>query len=66
MFRKIKLFILLIILFPLLEGCSSFGKGVVQGLLENAKEEDKRSCWIWSEGFEGINTSIGKKEEPKC
>lgn len=43
-------------------GCASFGKGVVQGLLENAEEKDTRVCKIWSKGFEGIDTSIDKTE----
>ena len=60
MVRNIKLLILLIILFPMLEGCSSFGKGVTEALIENSEKKDKRSCQIWTEGFEGINASIQK------
>ncbi len=44
----------------MLEGCSSFGKGVTEALIENSEKKDKRSCQIWTEGFEGINASIQK------
>jgi len=46
----------------LLEGCASFGKGVVQGLLEDSEEKDTRACQIWSKGFDGIDASIDKAE----
>jgi len=45
-----------------MEGCASFGKGVVQGLLEDAEEKDTRACQIWSKGFAGIDANIGRKE----
>ena len=57
---KFKFLCLLMVLTPLLGGCASFGKGIVQGLLEDAEEKDTRSCQIWSQGFEGIDASIEK------
>lgn len=60
--RQFKLLALLIILTSLLGGCSSFGKGVVQGLLEDAEKKDTRVCQIWSKGFLGIDTSIDNAE----
>jgi len=62
MFYKIQQLVLFILILTLIEGCSSFGKGVVQGLLENAEKEDLRVCRIWSKGFKGINASIDKTE----
>jgi len=58
----IKYLLLGLVLMPLLGGCASFGKGIVQGLMENAEKEDLRSCRIWSKGFKGINASIDKTE----
>lgn len=62
MISRFKIFILLVALSAFLQGCSSFGKGIVQGFLEDAEEKDKRACQIWSKGFEGIDTSIEKTE----
>jgi len=59
---QIKLLALWFILIPLFGGCASFGKGVVQGLLEESEKKDKRACQIWSQGFAGIDASIDKKE----
>ena len=59
---QLKSLALLFILMPLLEGCASFGEGVVQGLLEDAEEKDTRACQIWSKGFSGIDASIDRKE----
>jgi hypothetical protein len=55
---KFKLLILLLLITPSLSGCAGFGKGIAQGLLEDAEKKDKRACKIWSEGFSGINSSI--------
>jgi hypothetical protein len=60
--RRFILLALLFILMPLLGGCTSFGKGVVQGLLEDSEEKDTRSCQIWSKGFAGIDASIDRIE----
>lgn len=60
--RQFKLSALLIILTSLMGGCSSFGKGVVQGLLEDSEKKDTRACQIWSKGFAGIDASIDRKE----
>ncbi len=60
--RQFKLFALFLVLIPFLGGCTSFGKGVVQGFLEKSEEEDTRVCQIWSKGFSGIDISIDRKE----
>ncbi len=51
MIYKIQRLVLFILVVTLIDGCSSFGKGVVEGLLENAEKEDLRACRIWSKGF---------------
>ncbi len=60
--RQFTLFVLLLVLMLFFGGCTSFGKGVVQGLLEDAEEKDTRVCQIWSKGFSGIDASIDKAE----
>jgi hypothetical protein len=60
MIYKIQRLGLILLILTLTEGCASFGKGVVEGLVDNAEKEDLRACQIWSVGFEGINTSINK------
>jgi hypothetical protein len=62
MFRKLQFLCLGLISMLFASGCASFGKGIVQGLLEDAEEEDTRACQIWSKGFEGIGASIDKTE----
>jgi len=62
MFYKIQQLVLFILILTFIDGCASFGKGVVQGLLESAEKEDLRVCRIWSKGFKGINASIDKPE----
>ncbi len=60
--NKIKLLLMVFFVSLFFNGCSSFGKGVVEGLLENSEKEDKRACQIWSKGFEGIGASIEKTQ----
>ena len=60
--RQLKSLALLLFLMLFLAGCSSFGKGIVQGLLDKSEEEDTRACQIWSKGFSGIDVSIDRKE----
>jgi hypothetical protein len=60
--RQIKLVALLFFLVPMLGGCAGFGKGVVQGLLDDAEEKDNRSCQIWSKGFDGIGAAMEQTE----
>lgn len=62
MTNRIKCLLIGLVLMPLLGGCASFGKGIVEGLLEKSEKEDLRSCRIWSKGFKGINASINKTE----
>jgi len=59
--RQFRLLALCFVLILFLGGCSNFGKGVIQGFLENS-EEDTRVCQIWSKGFSGLDVSIDKKE----
>lgn len=42
----------------LISGCSSFGKGVTEALLEKAELEDTRVCQIWGKPFLGINAGL--------
>lgn len=58
-FKSLALFLVLI---PFLGGCTSFGKGIVRGLLEKSEMEDTRACQIWSKGFSGIDVNIDRKE----
>ena len=60
--RQLKSRALLLVLAPFLESCTSFGKGIVGGLLEKSEMEDTRACQIWSKGFSGIDVSIDRKE----
>jgi len=50
--KLIRLFILVCCI-PLLNGCASLGKGMVQGFLEQEKE-DTRLCQIRGKPFQGI------------
>jgi len=60
--RQLKSFSLLLFLMFFLAGCTSFGKGVVAGFLDNSEKEDTRVCQIWSKGFSGIDVSLDRKE----
>jgi hypothetical protein len=57
-----KSLVLFLVLIPFLGGCTSFGKGIVQGFLEKSEENDTRICQIWSKGFSGLDVSIDRKE----
>ncbi len=49
----------LLLICLLLCGCSSFGKGIVEGILgRDDYQEYKPECLIWSDGFPGIKTNI--------
>ncbi len=41
-----------------ISGCSSFGKGITEALLEKTEEEDTRICEVWGEGFRGLNAHL--------
>ncbi|MBL4681797.1 MAG: hypothetical protein JKY88_13875 [Pseudomonadales bacterium] len=60
-YKYSKFLALLIGVIPI-SGCSSFGKGIVEGFLEQSEKEDTRACQIWSKGFSGIDASIDRKE----
>jgi len=60
--HQFKSLTLLLVLMLFLGGCTSFGKGIVEGLLEKSEEDDTRACQIWSKGFSGIDVSIDRKE----
>jgi hypothetical protein len=60
MINKIQWYVLFILIVTLFGGCSSLGKGIVEGLVENSEKEDLRTCRIWSKGFKGINASINE------
>ena len=46
-----------------LAGCTSFGKGVVQALLEKSEEQDTRVCQIRGKAFDGLQTSLLNKQK---
>ena len=59
---KCSKFLILFLGIIIISGCSSFGKGIVEGLLAKSEEEDTRICEIWSKGFSGLDVSIDRKE----
>jgi hypothetical protein len=46
----------------ILTGCSSFGKGVTEAILEKKDQEDNRLCEIWGKGFNGIKANLRDKQ----
>lgn len=56
--------IVLLGMFPLLSGCSSFGKGVAQAILER-ETADTRLCEITGPGFPGVQASIDQQAQGK-
>ena len=45
-----------------LSGCSSFGKGVAEAVLEKSDTEDKRLCQVWGSSFSGMAPALEKHE----
>jgi len=62
--KKYKYFRFLALLIGIMAigGCSSFGKGVVQGFLDKPEEKDTRACQVRSKGFSGLDISLDRKE----
>ncbi|SJM95996.1 hypothetical protein [Crenothrix polyspora] len=46
----------------LLSGCTSFGKGVVEAVLEKSENEDTRQCQVWGQSFKGIAANLDNKK----
>lgn len=42
----------------LLNGCASFGKGIIEGILEKQEEEDTRLCEITGDKFSGLKPQL--------
>jgi hypothetical protein len=42
----------------LLNGCASFGKGMVEAFLDEEKKEDTRICQIRGEPFQGLSPLV--------
>lgn len=55
-----RLFFVMVLMSQLV-GCTSFGKGVVQALLEKSEEQDTRVCQIRGKAFDGLQTSLLNK-----
>ncbi len=53
--------IITIIVSILITGCSSFGKGITEAILEKQKAEDTRVCEIWGEEFNGLRPYLDNK-----
>ena len=45
-----------------LTGCTSFGKGIAEAVLESQEEEDTKICEITGKSFGGIEPSFAKTE----
>lgn len=45
----------------LLSGCSSFGKGITEAILEKQEEKDSRMCEVWGDGFKGLHPYLESK-----
>ncbi len=48
-----------------ISGCSSFGKGIAEAVLENDDKVDTRQCDIRGDKFDGINQYFAKGKEVK-
>ena len=42
----------------MLNGCASFGKGIIEGILEKQEEKDTRLCEITGDKFRGIKPQL--------
>jgi len=50
------------LLYILVTGCSSFGKGVTEAFLEKQESDDQRACSVWGSAFQGISPLLDRKE----
>ncbi|MCK5728887.1 MAG: hypothetical protein KAH08_06660 [Methylococcales bacterium] len=50
-----------LLIFLVLSGCTSLGKGVAEAFFEKQESIDKRVCEIWGEAFEGIKPNLYSK-----
>lgn len=57
---KYKLIIVSIISI-LVTGCSSFGKGITEAILEQKEGDDTRICEVWGDGFKGLKPYLERK-----
>ena len=48
-----------LLLLVLLTGCSSFGEGLMRGLIQKDDKEDTRQCYVRGPAFEGIEQMLG-------
>ncbi len=42
-------------------GCSSFGKGITEAILEKKEGEDTRICEVWGDSFKGLQPYLDSK-----
>jgi hypothetical protein len=52
--KKNKSLVIICILSVLITGCSSFGKGITEAILEKQESVDTRICEVWGEEFNGL------------
>lgn len=45
-----------------LSGCSSFGKGVAEAVMEKSDTEDTRLCQVWGSSFSGLAPALEKHQ----
>jgi len=51
-----------ILISTLLSGCSSFGKGITEAILEKQETEDTRVCEVWGQEFSGLKPHISQNK----
>ncbi len=54
--------IIICILSLLFTGCSSFGRGITEAILEKKEGEDTRICEVWGDEFKGLQPYIERKK----
>ena len=56
--KKNRIFVIISITSILISGCSSFGKGITEAILEKQESEDTRQCEVWGEEFNGLKPHL--------
>ncbi len=52
----------LAILCIILQGCSSFGRGIAEAVLEKQEQEDTRVCEVWGGAFRGLDPDLDNSQ----
>ncbi|MCK4841477.1 MAG: hypothetical protein KAT04_06290 [Methylococcales bacterium] len=45
-----------------ISGCTSFGRGITEAIIDKQEALDARVCDIWGEGFDGLNPHLKKQK----